>query len=129
MKQAIEKSRSKREQSAFEDLLKANGWNGEGWNSETPAVPEAGVPAILRLTLGVFQARDADRLHTETLLADLPGGLTARRLRDLLALCNVSPEAEPIIVSDKRARGYLRDKIETAIKGQTWNSRAFDWEP
>lgn len=137
VKQAIEQSRAKREQdrvaaeqSAFQALMEANGWNGETWDTETPAVqPTGNVPPILRLVLGVFQARGTDRLHTETLLADLPGGLTGRRLRDLLALCNVSPEAEAIIVGDKRARGYLREKVETAIKGQTWNSQAFDWKP
>jgi hypothetical protein len=131
VEQAIARDRSRREQAAFDDLLSANGWDGEGWNSETPAaaVPAGNVPAILRLMLQVFQARDAEQLHTETLLEHLPGDLTAKRLGVLMGHCNVSAEPEPFIWNGKRARGYTRDKIETAIKGQTWNSRAFDWEP
>lgn len=139
VERAIAERRNKAERDAFDELIAANFDAVPVVDDETdpdsigPLVqadrPMRDVPPILRLMLQVFQSRNADLLHTETLLSELPGDLNAKRLGQLMAHCNVSPVAEPFVSGDKRARGYSRDAVETAIKSQSWTQRAFDWEP
>lgn len=121
--EAREKRETERLNAEFERLVSGL---REG---ETPAetVPQ-NIPPVLRLTLAVFEARDLPEALPSQLLCELlPGDLNVTSLGRLMGQCNVSPGE--IRWEGKRARGYRRDDVETAIKRGSWLPVAFDWEP
>jgi hypothetical protein len=146
-RQAIEKARRERaekaERDAFEQLIAANfetvevetfdAERDEGETTETRLKAVAPVPStappILRLAMQVMLARGVSEIPSKVLiedLGDLAAGMSEKSLARLMGTCNVSP-IENIIWDGRRKRGYTRDAIETAIKGQTWSQEAFDW--
>lgn len=135
---AIAAGRAKRDDDTFQRLIDANFETVELGDDETGdsgthlrdiAPVPASVPPILRLMLAVFKARGlAESLPSRVIADDLPGEITVHTLGRLMGHCNVSP-IENIAWEGKRARGYTRDAVETAVKRGSWNKQAFDWEP
>lgn len=132
VQEAIDAGRAERERLKFDAIVSAN--FAETGDDETPLetvpvqLPET-VPPVLRLMLAAFKARgNPDDLPTRILCEDLPGDLNPTALGRLMGHCNVSP-GENIVWEGKRARGYTRDAVETAIKRGSFNAQAFDWRP
>lgn len=88
------------------------------------------VPPILASVARVFEATGHDRMHTERLLAELPGDMTGRRLGMLLSACGVRP-LEAFDQGGVRARGYAAEDVHRALgqasAGRVFPDSAFDW--
>lgn len=130
---AIAAGRARRDDDAFEQLVSASFETIELGDDDTrlkdiSAVPDT-APPILRLMLASFRARgNPEALPTKVLCDDLPAKVTPHTMGRLMGHCNVAP-TENVIWEGKRARGYLRDDLETAVKRGSWSPAAFDWEP
>ncbi|GAA3027090.1 hypothetical protein [Streptosporangium longisporum] len=76
------------------------------------------VPPILTAVEGLFEARNAARLHTRLILEQIPpgggAGLTARRLGMLLGALGVSPIEAWEEPDGTRGRGYRREDLAAA---------------
>jgi hypothetical protein len=130
---AIAAGRAKRDDDTFQQLVDANFETVELGDDDTrlrdvSSIPE-GVPPILRYMLTIFRAHgQPDDLPSQVIVNDLPGKITVHALGRLMGHCNVSP-GQNIVWEGKRARGYTRDAVETAVKRGSWSGPAFDWEP
>lgn len=129
VRDAVERSRSKREADTFQELMASAGFT-EGsetaeWNEAN--VPES-APPILRHVLRLMQAMGSSKLPSRVICQELPGEMTPKALGLLMSRCNVSP-TENIEWNGKRARGYTWDDVETSVKRGSWTEGAFDWQP
>lgn len=129
VRDAVERSRSQREEKAFRELMEGAGFT-EGseradWDEAT--VPDT-APPILRHVLRIMQALGASKLPSRVICQELPGEMSTKALGLLMGLCNVSP-VENIEWNGKRARGYTWDDVETSVKRGSWTAGAFDWQP
>lgn len=133
VRDALARGRAKRDETAFDDLMRASFETVEleedgTFLRDVSAVPE-NAPPILRLILATFKGRgNPAALPTRVICGDLPGEVTPKALGRLMSLCNVSP-TENIPWDGKRARGYTRDDVETSVKRGSWTQGAFDWKP
>lgn len=138
VRDAVERSRSQREEQAFNDLIRANfdavpavedGADPDSVGQLVPAdLTPDGVPPILGCVLAVFRGRgNPEELPTKVLCDELPGEISGKAFGRLMALCNV-PGGE-VTWDGKRARGYTRDNVETSVKRGSWTAGAFDWQP
>lgn len=138
--EAIAKGRAERDRLNFEALMAANGMveTAAETPGETPdetvndavwmRLPET-VPPILKVLMAVFAARgNPPALPSQLLVDELPGEMNTTAFGRLMAHCNVA-RVESIQWEGKRARGWERDAIETAIKRGSFNAQAFDWRP
>jgi hypothetical protein len=79
-----------------------------------PANAARPVPALIRRVLEIFDEAGDDRMHSETLAAEL--GLTPSRLAELLQPVEVRSLRNPIERGGKKARGYAREDFAQAAE-------------
>lgn len=96
------------------------------------------VPAILTTLANIFEARDAERLHTRQILLELPGGgedstrMTAKAFGLLMGQCGVAPLPNDFPVDGERGRGYALADVKRALTAYRDGARKaggpeFDW--